>query len=41
MVDAQIIVSTIDGVRAPKLQPTKTGSRRVVTLSPSLVEALD
>lgn len=38
VVDGQIIVSTVDGVRAPRLQPTKTGSRRVVTLSPSLVE---
>ncbi|MEO0492048.1 MAG: site-specific integrase [Actinomycetota bacterium] len=38
VVDGQIIVSTIDDERAPRLQPTKTGSRRVVTLSPSLVE---
>ena len=38
VVDGQIIVSTVDDVRAPRLQPTKTGSRRVVTLSPSLVE---
>ncbi len=39
VVDGQIVVSTdAEGVRAPRLQPTKTGSRRVVTLSPSLVE---
>jgi integrase len=38
VVDGQIVVSTLDGVRAPRLQPTKTGSRRVVTLSPSLVD---
>ena len=39
VVDGQIIVSTDgEGVRAPRLQATKTGSRRVVTLSPSLVE---
>lgn len=32
VVDGQIIVSTdADGVRAPRLKPTKTGSRRVVT----------
>lgn len=38
VVDGQIIVSTFDGVRAPSLQPTKTGSRRVVTLRSSLVQ---
>lgn len=38
VVDGQIIVSTdADGVRAPRLKPTKTGSRRVVTLSPALL----
>ncbi|MFV0523196.1 MAG: tyrosine-type recombinase/integrase [Acidimicrobiales bacterium] len=37
VVDGQIIVSTQGGVRAPRLEPTKTGSRRVVTLSASLV----
>lgn len=32
--DGQIIVSTCsDGVRTPRLKPTRTGSRRVVTLS--------
>ncbi|MCP4384712.1 MAG: hypothetical protein GY798_25415 [Hyphomicrobiales bacterium] len=41
VVDGQIIVSTIDGVRAPRLQPTKTGSRRVVTLSPALLTMVD
>ena len=39
VVDGQIVVSTDGkGVRAPRLQATKTGSRRVVALSPSLVE---
>ena len=38
VVDGQIIVSTQNGVRAARLEPTKTGSRRVVTLSSSLVE---
>lgn len=39
VVDGQIIVSTNgEGERAPRLEPTKTGSRRVVTLSSSLVE---
>ena len=38
VVDGQIIVSTnAEGVRAPRLKPTKTGSRRVVTLSPPLL----
>ncbi len=37
VVDGQIIVSTDrEGVRASRLEPTKTGSRRVVALSPSL-----
>ena len=41
VVDGQVIVSTVDGIRAPRLTPTKTGSRRVVTLSPSLVEMVE
>jgi integrase len=38
VVDGQVIVSTVHGIRAQRLTPTKTGSRRVVTLSPSLFE---
>ncbi len=42
IVDGQIIVSTnAEGVRAPRLKPTKTGSRRVVTLSPALLTMLE
>ncbi|MCP3879378.1 MAG: site-specific integrase [Sulfitobacter sp.] len=41
VVDGQVIVSTVDGIRGPRLTPTKTGSRRVVTLSPSLVEMVE
>ena len=42
VVDGQIIVSTdSEGVRAPRLQSTKTGARRVVSLSSSLVEMVD
>lgn len=42
VVDGQVIVSTdAEGVRAPRLQPTKTGSRRVVSLSQSLVEMVE
>jgi integrase len=42
VVDGQIIVSTdADGVRAPRLKPTKTGSRRVVTLSPALLAMVE
>ncbi len=38
VVDGQIIVSSnADGVRAARLRPTKTGSRRVVTLSAALL----
>ncbi|MCP3911826.1 MAG: site-specific integrase [Actinomycetia bacterium] len=42
--DGQIIVSTdadADGVRTPRLKPTKTGSRRVVTLSPALLAMVE
>ena len=42
VVDGQIIVSTdAEGVRAARLKPTKTGSRRVVTLSPTLLAMVD
>ena len=42
VVDGQIIVSTdAEGVRAARLKPTKTGSRRVVTLSPALLAMVD
>ncbi len=42
VVDGQIIVSTdADGVRAARLKPTKTGSRRVVTLSPVLLAMVE
>jgi len=42
VVDGQIIVSTdADGVRAARFKPTKTGSRRVVTLSPALLAMVE
>lgn len=42
VVDGQIIASTdAGGVRAPRRQPTKTGSRRVVTLSPALLAMVE
>jgi integrase len=42
VVDGQIIVSTnAEGVRAPRLKPTKTGSRRVVTLSAPLLAMVE
>jgi len=42
VVDGQIIVSTdVNGVRVPRLKPTKAGSRRVVTLSPALLAMVE
>ncbi|MCP5035468.1 MAG: hypothetical protein GY939_27020 [Actinomycetia bacterium] len=43
--DARLVVAELTvkpaGIRAPRLTSTKTGSRRVVTLSPLLTEMVE
>lgn len=41
VIDSQVVVATRNGVRTPEIQPTKTGSRRSVSLSSTTREVVE